>query len=68
MVHVFMGEVRERYGLERLWRDASELPLASMLETAKPAKVKRPAARKPRATAAATKKKAAPKRRKKSAD
>ncbi len=68
MVHVFMGEVRERYSLERLWRDASELPLASMLETAKPAKVKRPAARKPRATAAATKKKAAPKRRKKSAD
>ena len=68
MVHVFMGEVRERYGLERLWRDASEVPLASMLETAKPAKVKRPTARKPRTAAAATKKKAAPKRRKKSAD
>lgn len=68
MVHVFMGEVRERYGLERLWRDASEVPLASLLETAKPAKVKRPAARKPRTAAAGTKKKAAPKRRKKSAD
>lgn len=31
MVHLFLGEVRERYGLERLWRDASEVPLAEVL-------------------------------------
>jgi ribosome-associated protein len=65
MVHVFMGEVRERYGLERLWRDAAEVPPAAVLEEAKPAKAKRPAARKPRAAATAAKKKPAAKRGKK---
>jgi ribosome-associated protein len=31
MIHLFLSEARERYGLERLWRDASELPLAKVL-------------------------------------
>lgn len=66
MVHVFIGEVRERYGLERLWRDAAEVPLAAVLETAKPAKAKRPATRKPRTVATGAKKKAPAKRGKKS--
>jgi ribosome-associated protein len=66
MVHVFMGEVRERYGLERLWRDAAEVPPAAVLEEATPATAKRPAARKPRAAATAAKKKPAAKRGKKS--
>jgi ribosome-associated protein len=37
MIHLFLSEARERYGLERLWRDASELPLSKVL--AAPAKV-----------------------------
>ena len=67
MVHVFMDEVRERYALERLWRDAPELPLADVLAEAKPAKAKRPAARKPRAAATGARKKAPAKRGRKSA-
>ena len=36
MIHLFLSDARERYGLERLWRDASELSLAKIL--AAPAK------------------------------
>jgi ribosome-associated protein len=55
MIHLFLAEERERYGLERLWRDAVEIPLAKVF--AKPAKA---AARKnPRRAPA---KKRAPKR------
>lgn len=39
MIHLFLAEARERYGLERLWRDAVELPLTSVL--AAPAKASR---------------------------
>lgn len=31
MIHLFTAPMRERYGLERLWRDASEIPLAKIL-------------------------------------
>lgn len=32
MIHLFLGQTRERYGLERLWQDATELPLAKVLD------------------------------------
>jgi ribosome-associated protein len=39
MVHLFLPEKRELYGLERLWRDAPEVPKAKYLASAKaPAK------------------------------
>jgi ribosome-associated protein len=31
MIHVFAPELRARYGLEKLWRDAPEVPLAGLL-------------------------------------
>jgi ribosome-associated protein len=31
MIHLFLAEARERYGLERLWRDASEVAVAKLL-------------------------------------
>jgi ribosome-associated protein len=53
MVHLFLAETRERYGLERLWRDAREVDVNKLLntkvepaKTAKRAPVRRPAARK----------------------
>jgi ribosome-associated protein len=33
MIHLFLTETRERYGLERLWRDAREIPSAKFLRT-----------------------------------
>jgi ribosome-associated protein len=37
MIHLFLAETRERYGLERLWRDATEVSLAKILDdTARP--------------------------------
>jgi len=36
MIHLFLAETRERYGLERLWRDASELSVSKLLAKAKP--------------------------------
>ena len=45
MIHLFLSDARERYGLERLWRDAVDVPLAKMLAApAKPAR--RPHAKK----------------------
>ncbi|MDO8544225.1 MAG: ribosome silencing factor [Opitutaceae bacterium] len=32
MIHLFLPEVRDRYGLERLWRDATELTVAKILQ------------------------------------
>ncbi len=40
MVHLFLAATRDRYGLERLWRDASEVPLAKVLGHGAPAKPK----------------------------
>jgi ribosome-associated protein len=36
MIHLFLAETRERYGLERLWRDATEVSVAKLLGHAKP--------------------------------
>ena len=36
MVHLFLAATREHYGLERLWRDATEVPLAKVLHAAAP--------------------------------
>jgi ribosome-associated protein len=41
MVHLFLGETRERYGLERLWRDATEVSVPKLLALNKPTLVKR---------------------------
>lgn len=49
MVHLFLGPVREHYSLERLWSDATEVPLDEVLETAKP--TRKPAAKKPKSAA-----------------
>jgi ribosome-associated protein len=43
MIHLFLAETRERYGLERLWRDATDIPLARVLQ--------QPAAKAPTKTA-----------------
>jgi ribosome-associated protein len=32
MIHLFLSEMRERYGLERLWRDSTEVSVAKLLE------------------------------------
>jgi len=34
MIHLFLPEMRERYGLERLWRDATEVSVAKLLAPA----------------------------------
>src|SRR6476620_789949 len=31
MIHLFLAAARERYGLERLWRDANEVRVAKLL-------------------------------------
>lgn len=68
MVHLFLRETRERYGLERLWRDSTEVNVAKLLglatTTAAPAKkpAKRKAATAPTAKKPATKKSSAPRK------
>ncbi|QYM78766.1 ribosome silencing factor [Horticoccus luteus] len=52
MVHIFLPAQREHYGLERLWKDAAELPVAKLLAPPKPAAKRRAATAKPAATAA----------------
>lgn len=48
MIHLFASEVRERYGLENLWKDAVEISVPQLLApSAKPAKTRRLATRKP---------------------
>jgi ribosome-associated protein len=47
MIHIFAPEMRSRYGLEKLWKDAREIPLEDLLSdkaptTAKPAKAAKP--------------------------
>jgi ribosome-associated protein len=55
MVHLFLKEPRERYGLERLWRDAAEVSVAKLLKppTSKAAPVKRAPGKPPKRVAAA---------------
>jgi ribosome-associated protein len=55
MIHLFLGEVRERYGLERLWRDATELAVGDILQIPK---AKAPAKKKAKAAAPKAKAKA----------
>lgn len=52
MIHLFLAETRERYGLERLWRDATELSVAKL--TAAPAKTKAKTPRRAAPAAAAS--------------
>jgi len=48
MVHLFNAESRAHYGLENLWKDAAEIPLARLLGAPQPKLVKpRAAARRP---------------------
>ena len=43
MIHLFLPETRERYGLERLWRDATEISLKRILAPSPaPSKTKTP--------------------------
>lgn len=58
MVHLFLRETRERYALERLWRDSTEVNVAKLLglaPTVAPAAAKKPAKRKPAAAPKAKK-------------
>lgn len=57
MIHLFNAETRERFGLERLWRDSTEVSVPKLLNVpaAKPAAKKAPAkapAKKPAKTPA----------------
>lgn len=49
MIHLFLGPVRERYGLERLWRDASEVSVSTILQIPQ---AKAPVKKKPKAAPA----------------
>ena len=48
MIHLFLASARERYGLERLWRDAIEVPLTKVLARTEkaPSAARRPRAKK----------------------
>ena len=41
MVHLFLPAARDRYGLERLWRDAKEVSVAKLLQPASKPAVKK---------------------------
>jgi ribosome-associated protein len=62
MVHLFLPEMRRRYRLEHLWREAPEIPVPGLLgevekPAAKPARKKRaPAKKKPAARKVAARK------------
>ena len=59
MIHLFLAETRERFGLERLWRDATELSIEKILGKEEP---------KAKVRTARTRSAAAPKKRRKKAD
>jgi ribosome-associated protein len=51
MIHLFLAQTREHYGLERLWRDATEVSVKSLLTSeSKPVKTKKAPAGKKRAS------------------
>jgi ribosome-associated protein len=51
MIHVFAPEVRSRFGLEKLWKDAHEVPLGDLLAPkARPARRAAKPAKKPLAS------------------
>lgn len=45
MVHLFLADTRERYGLERLWRDAVEVSVTKLLKPEKASRAPRAAAK-----------------------
>lgn len=51
MIHLFLPATREHYGLERLWRDATEVPLDKILAVAS---TRQKSSRSPRREAATT--------------
>ena len=58
MVHLFLSETRERFGLERLWRDAVEVSVPKLLQieaVKKPAKKAKTTGSKPKAPRKKTK-------------
>lgn len=61
MIHLFLEELRKRYGLERLWQDAVEVPLDNVLAvaSAKPRAKRTAAARKPKSAAVRSRKRRA---------
>lgn len=74
MIHLFTAENREKYRLERLWKDAKEMSVDELLalpkpppkaKAAKPAKPAKPAKAPKKRAAAAPKKKASSPRKKK---
>lgn len=65
MVHLFLPDLREKYQLERLWKDAVEVSVPSLLAPPAAKPVKAPAKKAaPRKKAAKPARKAAPKKRK----
>jgi ribosome-associated protein len=44
MVHLFTPDKRDAYRLERLWKDAEELPVTELLSAGKPKKAAKPRA------------------------
>jgi ribosome-associated protein len=56
MIHVFAPEMRTRYGLEKLWRDAREISLEDILADKAPTAVKGPPAKRAPAARKAAKK------------
>ncbi len=63
MIHVFAPDARAKYGLENLWKDATEVSVPKLLappkapKAPKPSKTRKPAARKTTARKPAKKKK-----------
>lgn len=69
MIHLFLPEHRQNYGLENLWKDGTQLPVATLLAPPKKVTKKRvtPATKKKtvaKKKTAAVKKKAAPSKKK----
>src|SRR3954471_24870813 len=50
MIHLFLASTRERYGLERLWRDAVEVPVGKLLASKEKRPAAKPSRRKPPAS------------------
>jgi ribosome-associated protein len=61
MIHLFLTETRERYGLERLWRDATEVSVVKLLRQ-EPARAKSPSGKAKTPSRPRPKKKGAAKR------
>jgi ribosome-associated protein len=61
MIHLFLTETRERYGLERLWRDATEVSVVKLLRQESP-RAKSPSEKSKSASRSRPKKKGGTKR------